>query len=135
MKNLFRTQYAQAKSMIERINQSKRMADIFRNDMNNPNFNQETAESLYKSYLNDYLSATRMFLVLVGKAEFIGELVINSTNFSQIQLNDLFTEYQNFLLENNLIEFGDIMSDEQKMAYYHAKQMEQEYHHMMQCNY
>jgi hypothetical protein len=134
MKNLFKVQYAQAKSMIEKINREKNMRNIFEADIES-GCNVDVSKSLLKYSVSDYIEASKMFLVLIGKAEIIGTMVMNGIDYKHSEMNDLFIEYQNFLLENNLIELGDTMSDEQKMAYYHAQQMEQEYHHMMQCNY
>jgi hypothetical protein len=134
MKNLFKVQYAQAKSMIEKINRKKNMRNIFEADIE-AGCNVDVSKSLLKYSVSEYIEASKMFLVLIGKAEIIGTMVMNGIDYKHSEMNDLFTEYQNFLLENNLIELSDTMSDEQKMAYYHAQQMEQEYHHMMQCNY
>jgi hypothetical protein len=133
MKNLFNTQYAQAKQMIEKINLEKNMRNIFEADIKS-GFNVDVSESLLKHSISTYIESSKMFLVLIGKAEIIGTMVINSIEFRHSELNDLFTEYQNFLLENNLIEKEDTMTENEKMSYYHAQQMEKEYHHMMECN-
>ena len=40
---------------------------------------------------------------------------------------DLFEDYQNELLEANIIELGDTMTDDQKHAYYYEKELMERY--------
>jgi len=117
MNALIKKQYAQVKQLAARIESEisyyKTLSD-----------NEENHK---KQSLKTQVNLMELFALLTGNADLVGDVIIGSFHiFGEIQ--ETFKAYEQMLLNENLIEFGDTLSDDEKQSYYHQQKIEQEYH-------
>ena len=117
MNALIKKQYAQVKQLATRIKSEiayyKTLSD--------------KEENHKKQSLKTQVNLMELFALLTGNADLIGDIIIGSSCiFGEIQ--ETFKAYEEMLLDENLIEFGDTLSDDEKQSYYHQQKIEQEYH-------
>ena len=117
MNALIKKQYAQVKQLSTRIESEiayyKTLSD--------------KEENHKKQSLKTQVNLMELFALLTGNADLVGDVIIGSFHiFGEIQ--ETFKAYENMLLNENLIEFGDTLSDDEKQSYYHQQRIEQEYH-------
>jgi hypothetical protein len=117
MNALIKKQYAQVKQLATRIESEiayyKTLSD--------------KEENHKKQSLKTQVNLMELFALLTGNADLVGDVIIGSFHiFGEIQ--ETFKAYEQILLDENLIEFGDTLSDDEKQSYYHQQKIEQEYH-------
>jgi hypothetical protein len=117
MNALIKKQYEQVKKLATRIESEiayyKTLSD--------------KEENHKKQSLKTQVNLMELFALLTGNADLVGDVIIGSFHiFGEIQ--ETFKAYENMLLNENLIEFGDTLSDDEKQSYYHQQRIEQEYH-------
>jgi|688.fasta_scaffold229456_3 hypothetical protein len=117
MNALIKKQYAQVKQLATRIESEivyyKTLSD-----------NEENHK---KQSLKTQVNLMELFALLTGNADLVCDVIIGSFHiFGEIQ--ETFKAYEEILLNENLIEFGDTLSDDEKQSYYHQQKIEQEYH-------
>lgn len=117
MNTLFKKQYEQVKKLAARIESEisyyKTLSD--------------KEENHKKQSLKTQVNLMELFALLTGNADLVGDVIIGSFHiFGEIQ--ETFKAYEQILLDENLIEFGDTLSDDEKQSYYHQQRIEQEYH-------
>lgn len=115
--------------------------------------NLEKAESFYFTAIELKFSAEQIqdkfidmnrlytyFMIVMGNAKifvFLESWAKNSDNTKKpfTECKEYFARYEQELLESGAIEYGDTLSDEQKLAYYHQQELEQQYYHEFECQY
>jgi len=117
MNALFKKQYAQVKQLATRIESEisyyKTLSD--------------KEENHKKQSLKTQVNLMELFALLTGNADLVCDVIIGSFHiFGEIQ--ETFKAYEEILLNENLIEFGDTLTDDEKQSYYHQQRIEQEYH-------
>jgi len=117
MNALFKKQYAQVKQLAIRIESEisyyKTLSD--------------KEENHKKQSLKTQVNLMELFALLTGNADLVCDVIIGSFHiFGEIQ--ETFKAYEEILLNENLIEFGDTLTDDEKQSYYHQQKIEQEYH-------
>jgi hypothetical protein len=117
MNALIKKQYAQVKQLATRIESEisyyKTLSD-----------NEENHK---KQSLKTQVNLMELFALLTGNADLVCDVIIGSFHiFGEIK--ETFKAYEEILLNENLIEFGDTLSDDEKQSYYHQQTIEQEYH-------
>ena len=117
MSNIFKIQYQSAKAIIAQIQHNQKMRDFY--------YEQESDR------VNDYVSnltrLTETLCLIVGKDCTIfmdGKFAVPAEIWSGMA-QELFEQYEQELLSNNLIEYGDTLSDEQKLEYYYQQEQQQ----------
>jgi hypothetical protein len=114
MNALIQKQYAQVKKLVKRIELERKY------------YISLNAETEHKnSSLLDRVKLMDLFALLTGNADLAGSAIIGSHNVYE-KIEQIFEEYEKSLLEADLIEFGDTLTDEQKLHYYNQQQQLQE---------
>lgn len=121
MSNLFKIQYQNAKEILDQMNTNT----MFYNQCTE---NNEVAEyiKLKDEYMQRNIKLLTSLCLIAGiKCNIFsnGSIHTDSLIFCEYA-NDIFQKYEQELLANNLIEFGDTLTDEQKLAYYYEQEMQ-----------
>jgi hypothetical protein len=120
MNKLLKKQYEQVKELKQKIADKKAYIALI---------HRRNWDELLSAALKDLGRMLELFMLLTGNAEIIaGDMVTYSRNL-EIELDKLFSIYEQHLLYDNCIEYGDTLSDEQKLHYYHQQEKEREHHY------
>jgi len=117
MNALIKKQYAQVKELVARI--KLELAYYHAID--------KTETEQRDRSITSQVKMMELFALLTGNADIIGDIIIGSDKIFG-KTEEVFAEYEKSLLEDNLIEYGDTLSESQKLHYYHQQQQEQEYY-------
>lgn len=124
MKKLFKQQYETAKILVEKINTQMGFYNELR---------YEDSERLKEMAISSFEKAAQLLGILAtitgNKCSIYldGSIIIEHGQINTINYQQVFKDYEKVLLDRGLIEYGDTLTEEQKMAYYHQQEMEQYY--------
>jgi hypothetical protein len=131
MKTLFKTQYKTAKGLVEKINEN--MEWLKKLSKYDDATSKENAQERYNkaSKLVDFLA------VIIGKecTIYLDCIYVSSFTINAFDFQKSFDEYEHALLEAGLIEYGDTLTDEQKLAYYHQQELQQLHQQEFECQF
>ena len=102
MKNVIRNQYLSAKFSMQKMDKYEEMME--KND---------------KFIIKQYLKFLRILLPILGvMPDVSGMIYIPEEMYSHKRVKKVFNEYEKQLLDLDLISLDDVLTDEQKSAYY-----------------
>lgn len=132
MSTILKNQYSTAKEILAKVE----VAQSFYDASIELKMSQEKTFERFKDLDKLY----NLFMVVMGNAKimFYSDSYAKNTDHAKKQFtacNEYFAQYEKELLESGAIEYGDTLTEEQKLAYYHQQELEQQYYHEFECQY
>ncbi len=131
MKTLFKTQYETAKALVEKINTNM---DFYRRLSK---YDDEQSKEKVQERYNVASKLVEILAAIIGKecTVYLDCIYVSSFTINPFDFQKSFDEYESELLNAGLIEYGDTLTDEQKLAYYHQQELQQLHQQEFECQF